>query len=242
MTRDLDGWTIAFDLDGTLIDTAPDLMATANAILEKNGYMPGTEDVLRPVISFGSRAMLQTAIEAQTVTASTFGVGGSAVMPPPDLDGMFADFLSYYRTHIADHSRPFDGAAAVLSDIRARGGKSVVCTNKLEEPTRALFDALALTDQFDFIAGRDTFPVHKPDPGHLIRAIEGGGGDPSRAVMVGDSDVDVMTAKAAGIPVIGVTFGYTPVPVTELGCDAVIDNYAGFFGALTQLIAASTRS
>ena len=237
MARDLEGWTVAFDLDGTLIDTAHDLMATANTVLTSNGYLESSEDILRPMISFGSRAMLLRAIETQTVTASSFGMGVSTALPLPDIDGMFRQFLAHYRTNIAVHSRPFEGIGGVLSNLERRGAKAVVCTNKLEEPARALFDALSMTDAFTFIAGRDTFPVHKPDPGHLTQAVEAGGGSAARAVMVGDSDVDVSTAKAAGIPVIGVTFGYTPVPVTELGCDAVIEHYDAFFPALEGIVA-----
>jgi phosphoglycolate phosphatase len=227
--RDLSGWTLAFDLDGTLIDTAPDLIATANATLERHGYHHVTADVLRPEISFGSRRMLEVALDRQGVQ-----------LDAPALDAMWNDYLNHYRSNLANHSAPFPGLIPVLERAASDGARIVVCTNKLEQLSRRLFAALDLTDRFDAIAGRDTYPVCKPDPYHLVQAIRDGGGDIDRAVMVGDSDTDVSTAKAAGIPVIGVTFGYTAIPVTDLECDAVISDYGDFDKALAGIIANRT--
>lgn len=225
MSGQLQGWTIVFDLDGTLIDTAPDLVATANAVLVERGFDAVLADVLRPVISFGSRRMLQAALAHQQKT-----------LPVAEVDAMFEDFLVYYRANIADHSRPFPHLRETLTGLAGDGASLAVCTNKLERLSLDLLQALDLVSPFRFIAGRDTFPISKPDPGHLIGAIEGAGGDPSHAIMVGDSDVDVETAKAAGVPIIGVTFGYTPIPIRDLGCDAVIDSYAEFRPALGTLL------
>lgn len=232
----LEGWTIAFDLDGTLIDTAPDLIATANVILERYGFATVDGAKLRPMISFGSRRILRTGIAHQPRT--TGAAQPSGAVPDHQLDEMFEAFLDHYRANIAQNSTPFPHLPATLEGLRARGATLAVCTNKLAEPAAELLRALALDHHFAFLAGRDTFPVCKPDPGHLLEAIRSAGGTPDRAVMVGDSDVDVATAKAARVPVIGVTFGYTPVPVTELGCQAVIETYADFAQALQNVLRA----
>lgn len=227
--RDLSGWTLAFDLDGTLIDTAPDLIATANTTLIRHGFSEVSGDLLRPQISFGSRRMLEVALESQGVTPETAKV-----------DAMWDDYIAHYRDHLAVHSQPFPNLIATLERAASKGATIVVCTNKLEAMSRRLFAALDMTDHFAQVAGRDTYPVCKPDPYHLIQAIRDGGGDTERAVMVGDSDTDVSTAQAAGIPVIGVTFGYTAIPVTELKCDAVISDYNQFDGELAKIIANRT--
>lgn len=226
MTGRLEGWTVAFDLDGTLVDTAPDLIATTNATLVKHGHEPVAEELLRPVISFGSRRMLQSALAHQQKT-----------LPTSEVDILFEDFITHYRANISVHSRPFPQLRETLAELARDGARLAVCTNKLERLSRELLGALDLITPFQFIAGRDTFPVSKPDPGHLLGAIEGAGGDPARAFMVGDSDVDVETAKAAGVPIIGVTFGYTPVPVSQLYCDAVISSYSDFRREFDAIVA-----
>ena len=217
-------FTVVFDLDGTLIDTAPDLIRSTNHVLEANGYPPVTDEFIRPVISFGTREMLRVGIEAQGEK-------------PTDghLDTLFHDLLDHYGANIAVESRPFPGLTSVLDELRAAGARIAVCTNKREGMSRLLLETLGMTDYFDAITGRDTFPVHKPDPEHLLGAIRFAGGDRARSVMVGDSETDVLTARAATVPVIGVTFGYTDKPVTELGCDGVISHYDAFLETLDRI-------
>lgn len=222
---DLAGHTIVFDLDGTLIDTAPDLIAAVNHILEVQGHHPLEEALLRPVISFGGRHMIETGLVLRGQEPSKH-----------EVDHLFLRFIAYYSANIAVHSRPFPGLLDVLDNLAARGARLAVCTNKREDLARQLLNELGMMDRFAALTGRDTFPVHKPHPGHLTNTIAKANGDPARAVMIGDSDTDVQTAKAATIPVIGVTFGYTDVPVTELGCDAVISHYAEFEAALARII------
>ncbi|MEL6299467.1 MAG: HAD family hydrolase [Pseudomonadota bacterium] len=224
----LSGWTIVFDLDGTLIDTAPDLIGTAQALLSQRGLAPVPENLLRPEISNGSRRMMATAFAHHGLTPDD-----------AELDAVFADFLAHYRAHIADRSQPFPHIGEVLATLKAAGAKLAVCTNKAETPALELLELLNMRATFDFIAGRDTFPVCKPNPAHLTETIARAGGAPERAIMVGDSETDAATAQAAGIPIIAVTFGYTSVPVQALGCDAVIDSYTEFMPALAALIAAS---
>lgn len=225
--RDLDGWTLAFDLDGTLIDTAPDLLATAQAVLERFGFDSVPDDILRPEISFGSRRMLERALEHLETPGSD-----------TDLDVMFDAFLLHYSTNIAVHSRPFTHLDQTIDAAITDGARIVVCTNKREDLTVALLDAMDMTHLFAAIAGRDTYDVHKPDPGHLLSVIADAGGEPERSIMVGDSETDVKTAKAADIPIVGVTFGYTSIPIRDLDCDAVIDSYADFNAAIEPILAA----
>jgi phosphoglycolate phosphatase len=216
--------TVVFDLDGTLIDTAPDLIRSTNHVLEQAGYARVTPEFIRPIISFGTREMLRAGIRAHGET------------PTDDhLDRLFEALIDHYSENIAVESRPFPGLTEVLTRLRADGARIAICTNKREGLTRQLLDALDLAHHFDAITGRDTFPVHKPDPNHLLGAIRRAGGQREHAVMVGDSSTDVHTAKAAHVPVVGVTFGYTETPVDKLHCDAVISHYDEFLDALARV-------
>ncbi len=216
--------TVVFDLDGTLIDTAPDLISAANRAVVRAGHEPIAYDRLRPVISFGSRRMIAEALALQAVS-----------LPEPEIDRICDDMVADYASNIAGESRPFPGLIQVLDYLSDAGAGIAVCTNKREDLARLLLDTLGLTPRFRAITGRDTFPVCKPDPEHLLGTLRLSGGRRDRAVMVGDSDVDVKTAKAAAIPVIGVTFGYTETPVPELGCDAVISGYDEFLEAFSRV-------
>ncbi len=220
----MQGATLVFDLDGTLIDTAPDLIRAGNHVMSLEGLAPVEAALLRPAISHGARVIITTALAHHGRT-----------LADPAIDDLLAAFLAFYADNIAVESRPFPAMTERLAHYAGRGARLAVCTNKREGLSRKLLDELGLTDQFQAICGRDTFPVCKPHPDHLTGAIAMAGGDVARAVMVGDSNTDVLTAKAAGIPVIGVTFGYTDVPVTELGCDAVIEHYDELDAALARL-------
>lgn len=219
--RDL---TIVFDLDGTLIDTAPDLIHATNHVIVGEGLAPMPAEALRPWISHGARRLIEVGLAARGQNRTS-----------AEVDVLLDRFLAYYEANIAVESRPFEGLLSVLDTAAAAGARLAVCTNKREYLSRMLLDQLALTPRFAAIAGRDTFQVCKPHPDHLFGAIRLAGGDPARAVMVGDSDVDVATAKAAGIPVVAVTFGYTSIPISELSADAVIDHYDAFLPALARI-------
>ena len=219
--------TLVFDLDGTLVDTAPDLIRACDQALATKGLGPAPSALIRPQISFGSRAMIVAAL----------GHHGVA-LPQTEIDGMWAEFLAHYEANVAVASRPFDGIAGVLERAVARGDRLAVCTNKVERLSRLLLDTLGLSRHFAAIAGRDTFSVMKPHPDHLLGAIAQAGGDPAHAVMIGDSGVDIATARAAGVPVIAVTFGYSPAAVATYAPDAVIDTYAEFDLALARVLAA----
>jgi phosphoglycolate phosphatase len=219
------GLTLVFDLDGTLVDTAPDLIRAANHVLASEGLPPIAGGELMPAISFGAREMLATGLRIHGISRSE-----------AEIDLLLDRFLAFYGHNIAVESQPFPGLVAVLEQCRAEGAVLAVCTNKREGLSRRLLDALGLAPLFRALAGRDTFAVCKPHPDHLFGTIRLADGDPRRAVMVGDSDTDIRTAKAARIPIIGVTFGYTDVPVANLGADAVIDHYAELRPALAGLL------
>jgi phosphoglycolate phosphatase len=226
MPLDLSGTTIVFDLDGTLVDTAPDLTAAANHVFGLIGLAPIAPADLHQLIGRGSRAMIEAGLRLHGVTKT-----------PDEVDALHELFFPYYADNIAVRSRPFEGVPALLDSLAQSGARLAVCTNKLEALSRSLLRQLALDHRFTAIAGRDTFNVFKPAPGHLTRTIAMAGGRPDRAVMVGDSEVDIATAAAAGVPSIGVTFGYTHIPVRELKPTAAIDHYREFMAALEQVLA-----
>ena len=216
--------TIAFDLDGTLVETAPDLIAATNHALAAVDLAPVPAGDLRASISFGSRAMIEQGLRLH---------GRS--LKVAEVDRLQHMFLAHYAANIAAESHAYPGLEAALSAVAAGGARLVVCTNKQEALSRQLLDALGLTAHFKAIAGRDTFAVCKPHPDHLIGAIRMAGGTPSQAIMVGDSETDIKTARAAGIPVIGVPFGYTDVPIYDLAPDMVIEHYRELEAAVERV-------
>jgi phosphoglycolate phosphatase len=226
MGLDLTGTTVVFDLDGTLVDTAPDLAAATNYVFGLIGLAPVSPEQLHPFISRGSRAMIEEGLRLHGVVKSD-----------AEVTRLHQLFFPYYAENVAALSRPFDGVPALLDELVASGATLAVCTNKFEGLSKSLLSQLGIDGRFAAIAGRDTFDVCKPHPGHLTQTIAQAGGRADKAVMVGDSEVDIATAAAANVPSIAVTFGYTTVPVRELSPGAVIDHYREFMGALEQVLA-----
>jgi phosphoglycolate phosphatase len=220
--------TIVFDLDGTLIDTAPDLIATLNITLAREGMAPMVYEEARKMIGGGARGMIEKALVAD----------GRANVKP-DLDRMFGEFVEHYAAHIADRSRPFPLLEATLDRLAGDGYRLAVCTNKLEWLSVRLLDTLNLTRRFAAICGQDTFGMQKPDPEVLRRTVAKAGGEPGRAIMVGDSGTDVRTARAASLPVIAVTFGYSEVPIESLQPDRLISSYGELEAAIRGIEAAA---
>jgi phosphoglycolate phosphatase len=220
--------TIIFDLDGTLIDTAPDLIATLNVILSREGLPAVPEDEARTLIGRGARRMLERGL-------------ATAGQPATDIDRLYHDFIAYYSDHLADFSRPFPGVEAALDTLAERGCTFAVCTNKLEWLSVRLLTSLGLAGRFTAICGQDTFGVQKPDPEVLLRTLHRAGGSLDSAVMVGDSLTDIATAKAALVPVVAVDFGYTEVPVKELGPDKIISHYRHLPEAVELLLESGRR-
>ena len=159
--------------------------------------------------------------------------------PPAHIDRRFADFLAHYSEHIADRSRPFPGVDAALGHLSGKGCRLAVCTNKLEGLSRLLLDELDLTRRFAAICGQDTFGIQKPDPEILRRTIQAAGGEMPRAIMVGDSATDIATARAAGIPVVAVDFGYSETPVAALRPDRLIGHFDDLASAIRELAPAA---
>lgn len=206
--------TVIFDLDGTLVDTAPDLTAALNAVLARAGRGAVPINDVRHMVGRGARFLIEKAMAASGPPADA-----------ADVSDMVLHFLEHYDANIAVASRPFERAEAVVRQLSARGHRLGVCTNKPEALTLKLLGQLHLRDLFPVILGADSRPYRKPDPRHLLDTIAGLGGRKESAVLVGDSETDVNTAKAAGVPVIAVSFGYTETPVHELGADMVIDHF-----------------
>jgi len=217
--------TIVFDLDGTLIDTAPDLIDTLNVILARYEVAPVAFDEARTMIGAGVKPLLQRALASK-----------GKQFPADEIDRLFAEYLEIYAAHIADRSRPFPGLEPALDTLAAQGCVLAVCTNKLEWLSVKLLKELKLASRFVAICGQDTFTMRKPDPDMLRLTIVRAGGDTGHAVMVGDSMTDVATARAAGIPVVAVDFGYTETPPAQLGADRLISHFDALPAAVMSLV------
>jgi phosphoglycolate phosphatase len=207
--------TIVFDLDGTLVDSAPDLISTLNLVLAAEGLPSVGSDAARRMIGGGSRRMIERALIAQ-----------GRNVPGAEFDRMFRIFIDHHSAHIADRSRPFPHLESVLQRLAGEGFRLAVCTNKLEWLSRRLLGALNLSRYFAAICGQDTFGIQKPDPQVLRLTIRRAGGDVQHAIMIGDSTTDVRTARAANVPVIAVDFGYSEVAPEALNADRLISSFA----------------
>lgn len=206
-----------FDLDGTLVDTAPDLLAATNAVLRDAGRATLDPETLRHMVGFGARSLISQAFDAT----------GPAV-DDDTLPSLVDSFITHYRRNIAVESRPFPGVEETLKALSGAVRLGVL-TNKPQELTDLLLPKLGLARFFNAIHGAGRLSVAKPDAAvfhHVMEELGGGmDGDGAGAVMIGDSATDVKTARAAGVPVIVVDYGYTPVPAAELGGDAVTGDF-----------------
>jgi phosphoglycolate phosphatase len=215
---------VVFDLDGTLVDTAPDLINALNFVLDREGLPPVPLHSARNMIGQGARRLIERGLELEGRAATA-----------SDITRLTGDFIDYYAAHIADVSRPFPGLESALDDLRTRGYRFAVCTNKLEWLSKLLLDRLGLASRFSAICGADTFGVSKPDPAILQQTVARAGGQLSAAIMVGDAGPDIGVARRAGIPVIGVEFGYTEVPIADLKPDRVISHMGELPAAVESL-------
>jgi phosphoglycolate phosphatase len=218
--------TIVFDLDGTLVDTAPDLINALNFVLDREGLPPVPLASARNMIGAGARKLIERGLELEGRSASV-----------EDVTRLTSDFIDHYAAHIADVSRPFEGVESALDDLQSIGYRFAVCTNKLEWLSRLLLDQLGLSSRFSAICGADTFGVSKPDPAILKQTIARAGGQLASTIMVGDAGPDIGVARRAGIPVIGVEFGYTEIPIADLKPDRVINHMRELPAAVRSLTA-----
>ena len=212
---------VAFDLDGTLADTAPDLADALNHSLAALGRPLVPPASVRHLIGHGARALLRR------------GLAASGEAPEELVELGFPIFLEHYAAHICDGTRLFPGLEEALDEVESAGAALAVCTNKQEALTLKLLGALGLGDRFAAVVGGDSLPVRKPDPAPLLEAISRAGG--GRGVLVGDSITDADTARAAGLSFVAVSFGFSDRPVEQLGADSVIDSYDELKAALEPL-------
>jgi phosphoglycolate phosphatase len=205
---------VIFDLDGTLVDTAPDLIDSLNHTIAPAGLAPMTLDDLNHLVGQGARVMIKRAFELRKVA-----------LDEAQAETLFNDFVDHYRQNMPGKSRPFPGVVECLERLAAAGMTVAICTNKSEALAIPLIEELGLSDHFAAITGGDTFPVRKPDAAHIFGTIEKAGGTKGNAVMVGDSVNDILAARNAGVPSIGVDFGYSDVPIEDLSPSTVISHF-----------------
>ncbi len=217
---------LVFDLDGTLVDTAPDLTAATSAVLTANGRRAVSLDEVRDMVGHGARKLILRGFERT-----------GAAIDEAEANTFFDDFLRHYRSAIAQKSRPYPGIIALLDKARSQGLALAVCTNKLESLSRQLLDELNLSDYFGAVIGPDTLGIAKPDPAPLMAALERIGSAPDRAVMIGDSATDINTAKAAGVVSVAVSFGYSDRPVADYSPDYLVDHIDEIWPIIEEVLA-----
>jgi phosphoglycolate phosphatase len=215
---------LVFDLDGTLADTAADLIGVLNFVLAREGLGSMAIPDARPLVGGGARVLIQRGLAANRFEASESRI-----------DAMLADFMAHYEAHIAENTVLFPGVTDALERFEAAGFAFAVCTNKAERASVLLLRALGIAPRFRAICGKDTFGVFKPNGEALRQTIAQAGGDPERAVMIGDSKIDIDTARNAGMPVVAVNFGYSKEPIKNFEPDRVIGHYDELWDAVEAL-------
>jgi phosphoglycolate phosphatase len=213
---------LLFDLDGTLVDTLPDLTNALNEVLRERGFAPLAAAEVKPMIGDGMSMLLQRGFAARGADAAE----AAAVQ---------ARFIEVYEAGASNLSRPYPGVPETLAGLRARGYATAVCTNKPQHATAEVLHGMGLADLFDGYAGGDRFAVRKPDPGHLLELVAALGGDAKRAAMIGDSENDALSARAAAIKLILMRYGYARIDPARLGADCVLDRFAELPQALAAL-------
>lgn len=214
-----------FDLDGAMADTAPDLIGALNDLLADEGLPPVAVEVARATAGRGGKALLRHGFEAAGRPLDEAGV-----------EARFQPYLGYYERRIAVESRLFPGLTGALDALEAAGWRFAVCTNKPERLARLFLGEMGVIGRFRALLGGDTLEARKPDPRHLLETIARAGGDPARAVMIGDTETDRLAAKSAGVPVVLVRFGYWPRPVAELEPEGEIDHFDALPALLESML------
>jgi phosphoglycolate phosphatase len=216
---------VVFDLDGTLVDTAPDLMRATNHVLHTLGRRAISLEEVRSFVGHGARALISRGCAAT----------GEPV-DPRALETLYQEFVIYYADNIAAGSTPFPGLIPLLERCRAEGIALGVCTNKLESLSVKLLEALGMQHFFGAIVGPDSIGIAKPDPRPYRETLRRLGDRNWASVMVGDSETDVKTARAAGVPVIAVPFGYTPEPVSAYAPDYLVSHYGEMWDIIARVL------
>lgn len=213
---------LVFDLDGTLIDSVPDLTDALNRVLGEHGYAPLSRAEVAPMVGDGVPALVARAFAAR---------GGTA----QEAEAALPHYIATYEANATHLTRPYPGVLDTLPELRRRGYRNALCTNKLQQATLTVLAGLELAALFEGVAGGDRYPVRKPDPGHLLGLIDELGGSPERAVMIGDSENDAAVAHAARVPLVMMRYGYARADPATLGGLAVLDHFADLPAALARL-------
>jgi phosphoglycolate phosphatase len=198
MSVDLSDWTLVFDLDGTLVETAPDLHAALNHIMAHKGLTPIPIVQIRNMIGDGAKALIRKGLHFQQRSADEHEI---------DVE-LWPLFLEHYEANITRYSRPFEDCVTALQALSESGATLAVCTNKAQHLADKLLHGLGLSHFFDSVIGGDALAVKKPDGDHILETIAGCSGDTERAIMIGDSQIDEKAARNAGLPFVFVSFGY----------------------------------
>ncbi|MBI1239155.1 MAG: phosphoglycolate phosphatase [Alphaproteobacteria bacterium] len=222
----LHGTTLVFDLDGTLVDTAPDLAGAMNEVLRQAGRASLPVATVRHLVGRGARVLIERG----------FAETGEPVSPI-EIEAHLKVFLDHYGATLSAQSRVFPGVPETLSAFAEAGAAMAVCTNKPHALSILLLEALDLLDFFPVVLGANALSFRKPDPRHLTECVSRLGGDLSAAFLIGDSQTDLQTARAAGVPCILTDYGYTDVPAAELGADALVSDFAALPATVTRLLA-----
>lgn len=216
---------VVFDLDGTLLDTAPDLLRALNRVLADEGLSVLQRADVAGLFGHGARALIGEGFRR-----------GERLLDGARMPELVERFISFYASGIAVDTQPYPGLVDALAELSRRGFGLAVCTNKREDLAHAVLDGTGLSSLFASVIGGDSLPEQKPHPRPLLEAIARADGSPDAAVMVGDSTTDIATARAAGVPVIAVDFGYGDRPASEFGADKVISHYEELLQAVGALL------
>jgi phosphoglycolate phosphatase len=223
---DFQGLAVVLDLDGTLIDSAGDIVGAANRLLEEEGRTPIDAAAGRAMIGEGAAALVERA----------FAITGPAPTPE-EAAALVRRYRAIYERHPLDETTIYPGVVETLGALAAGGAVLGVCTNKPHGISQIVLDRLGLADYFAAALGGDALDVRKPDAAHLTATLEAMGADGRTAIHVGDSPTDVAVARNAGVPVVAVSYGYSRVPPAELGADALIDQFASLPDAIAGIVA-----
>lgn len=226
MAASLAGWTIVFDLDGTLVDTAPDLLNATNHVLELAGRDPISLPQIRGIIGSGAKAMMREGFKL---------TGDSA--DEARIDALWDPFIEHYKANITAESHLFAGCSAVLLALQNAGAILAVCTNKQKVLADQVLDELGIADLFQACLGADSVPERKPNGDHILLTIDAAGGDRNKAIMIGDSETDEKAAQDAGLPFIFVPFGYGPGTRDQVFAAATVEDYSTMVAAIEQIVA-----
>ena len=223
-------YTILFDLDGTLVDTAPDLMNAHNHVMKKYGYPTKSTHEIRSLVGQGAGAMLGRSIWGQAKKEF------SKVLDDKIKDEMVKEFVNFYGKNIINESTLINGVKEFLIWCKEQNISMAVCTNKQERLSNDLLKKIGIYDFFEYVAGSDTFDYCKPDPRHLTNVIEILDGDVKKTIMIGDSETDANAAKAAEIPVILLENGYTEKNTTEIYHNHLIKDFLGIEKIISEYL------